>query len=143
MKSKRVEKPKIVLDTNVVISALLSKDGNPAKIFELLLSEKIINFTSNDIINEIIKVYNREKIKELVTKEKISFIVNNFRKFSRIVIPNIKIDAIKDDQDDNKILECAVTAKADFIVSGDEHLTKLKKFKNIIILSPKAFLEYV
>ena len=59
MKSKAPEKIKVVLDTNIVISAPLSKDGNPAKIFELLLLEEIKNFRSFEITEEIMDVLGR------------------------------------------------------------------------------------
>jgi len=55
---------------------------------------------------------------------------------------SIKIEIIKDDPDDNKFTECAVTNKADYIISGDNHLLNLREYGNIKILSPKEFLDY-
>ena len=55
---------------------------------------------------------------------------------------SIKIEIIKDDPDDNKFIECAVTNKADYIISGDNHLLNLREYRNIKILSPKEFLNY-
>lgn len=141
MKSGQAEKLKVVIDTNTVISAPLSENGNPAKIFELLLLEEIINFTSEDIIAEIIEVFDRDKIKGLLPQDKIDAIIKNFRKFSKLIKPNVKLNVIKEDPDDNRILECAETANADCIISGDEHLKKLKSYKNIKIVSPKEFLD--
>lgn len=140
MRLKHTEKLKVVVDTNTVISAPLSEEGNPAKIFELLLLEEINNFRSEDVTNEIVEVFNREKIKKLASEDKIRFIVDNYRKFSRLVRPTIKLNIIKEDDDDNRILECGETANADYIISGDEHLLKLKNYKNMEIVSPKEFL---
>jgi putative PIN family toxin of toxin-antitoxin system len=81
MKSEHTEKLKVVIDTNTVISAPLSEDGNPAKIFELLLLEEINNFRSEKITNEIVDVFNREKIKKLISEDKINFIIDNYRNF--------------------------------------------------------------
>jgi len=53
---------------------------------------------------------------------------------------SIKIEIIKYDPDDNKFIECAVTNKADYIISGDNHLLDLKEYGNVKILSPKEFL---
>ena len=50
-----------------------------------------------------------------------------------------KLSIIKDDLDDNKVLECAKAGKVDFIVSNDKHLLKLKNFEKIKIVSPKEF----
>ena len=140
MKSRRTEKLKVVIDTNIIISAPLSEDSNPAKIFELLLLEEIKNFTSSEIIEEAKEVFNREKIKTAIPQDKINFVIKNFEKFSRFVEPIIKLNIVKDDIKDNMILECAETGNADYIISGDEHLKKLKQYKNIKIISPKEFL---
>lgn len=141
MKLKQEEKLKTVIDTNTVISAPLSEDGNPAKIFELLLLEEINNFRSEDITNEIAEVFNREKIKKLVSEDKINFIIDNYRKFSKLAKPCIKLSIVKEDDDDNRVLECAETANADYIISGDEHLLKLGGHKRIKIVSPKEFFD--
>jgi len=55
----------------------------------------------------------------------------------------IEVDAVKADPDDNKILACAIEAHADFIISGDHHLTDLKEYKNIRIVNPDAFLKLI
>lgn len=134
-------KIKVVVDTNVVISAPLSKDGNPAKIFELILLEKIENYTSLTIIKEIVEVFDRPRISKLIDEEKKNFIVSSFKTFSKIIEPSLKLNIIREDISDNKFLECALTAKADYIISGDEHLKKLEQFGNIKIINPKEFLE--
>jgi len=54
-------------------------------------------------------------------------------------IPGLKIDAIKRDEDDNRVLECAVAGRADLIVSGDRDLTELKSFRGIGIVRPADF----
>ena len=140
MKSERIEKSKVVIDTNTIISAPLSEDGNPAMIFELLLLGEINNFRSEEITNEVIEVFHREKIKKLVSREKTQFIIDNYKKFSELVKPNIELSVVKEDDDDNRILECAETANVDYVISGDEHLLNLKNHKNIKIVSPKEFL---
>ena len=141
MKSEHTEKLRVVIDTNTIISAPLSQNGNPAKIFELLLLEEINNFRSETITNEIIDVFKREKIKKLISEDKIHFIIDNYKKFSKLVEPDIKLSIVKEDEDDNRILECAETANVDYIISGDEHLLKLRNYKNIKISSPKQFLD--
>ena len=141
MKSERIEKSKVVIDTNTIISAPLSENGNPAMIFELLLLGEINNFRSEEITNEVIEVFHREKIKKLISEEKIQFIIDNYKKFSELVKPNIKLSIVKEDEDDNRILECAETGDVDYIISGDEHLLNLKNHKNIRIVSPKEFLQ--
>src|SRR3989344_2043204 len=59
---------------------------------------------------------------------------------SKIVEPKSKLDIIKEDPDDNKILECAVEGKVDYIISQDKHLLDIKEYKEIKIITPKDFL---
>jgi predicted nucleic acid-binding protein len=61
--------------------------------------------------------------------------------YATVVYPKQKIAAVVNDEPDNRILECAVEAKAHFLVSGDSHLKALKQFRDILILSPRAFLD--
>ncbi len=60
-----------------------------------------------------------------------------------MVIPKEKVDAVEEDKKDNMVLECALEAKAEFIVTGDHHLRTLKEFRNITILTPREFIESV
>ena len=61
--------------------------------------------------------------------------------FTHLIEPKESIKVIKDDPKDDMVLECAVEGKADFIVSGDPHLLKLKEFRSIKIVTPKQFLD--
>lgn len=61
----------------------------------------------------------------------------------KLIKPESKFDAVKDDSEDNKILECAFDGDADFIVSGDSHLLNLKDFKGIPIVKTKRVLELI
>jgi putative PIN family toxin of toxin-antitoxin system len=61
-------------------------------------------------------------------------------KVSEIVCPKIALQAVAEDPDDDRILECAVAGRADPIVSGDRHLRRLKSFRNIAIIQPVDFL---
>ena len=54
--------------------------------------------------------------------------------------PTVVLDAIKEDESDNRYLECAVEGKARYIISGDKHLLELGEYRGIVILSPAAFM---
>lgn len=132
---------RIVLDTNVVISAGISTDGNPALIFEMLILEDVKNYTTQDIIDEIKEVLLRPRITKIISLVEQEFIIGIFEKFSEKIAVGIKFQEIKDDPDDNKFLECAVSASADYIISGDNHLLKLHKFRGIKIITPAEFVK--
>ena len=61
--------------------------------------------------------------------------------FTRLTIPSQTLNIIKEDPDDNRILECAAEAGSDVIVSGDDDLLVLKEFRGIRVLSPRQFLQ--
>ena len=61
--------------------------------------------------------------------------------FSYLVKPRKKLNAVKEDPTDNKIIECAIEGKADYIVSGDNHLLKLEKFEEVKIIKASRMLE--
>jgi predicted nucleic acid-binding protein len=67
--------------------------------------------------------------------------IANIRGYATVVHPKEKISAVLEDEPDNRILECAVEAKAQFVVSGDSHLKTLKQFRDIQIVSPREFLD--
>jgi len=136
--SKERSMPRVVIDTNVIISSGIAMDGNPADIFEMLLEKKIINFTSLDIIDEIEQVFSRPKIRSCIDP---GFIVQKFKRLSVIIKIISSINIIRDDPADNKFLECALDSGADYIISGDRHLLDLKEFKGIKIVSPSDFLK--
>jgi len=58
-----------------------------------------------------------------------------------LVVPRGRVNAVRDDPDDSRILECALAAKADFVVSGDRHLLRLRAYGIIPIVTPREFVE--
>ena|SRR3989344_1994871 len=133
-------KKRAVIDTNVLVSAALIKLGKPRKIFEKFLNGEIILIESEELITELKDVLMRSKFKFITIGEKEIFI-KSLTELCEIVEPKQKFEIIKEDSDDNIVLETAVQGKTDYIISGDEHLLKLKEFRGIKILSPKEFLE--
>ena len=129
---------KFVFDTNVYVSALMSKRGNPALLLDRVRNSYTL-FISKDILSEIKDVISRDKFG--YTDAEVNMFVEAIISYSDVVNPEIKIDAIKADPDDNKILECAVTSGASYIVSGDKHLLDLIEYGKIKIITPKAALD--
>jgi uncharacterized protein len=132
---------KIVLDTNVLISAVGWPDSNARKILELILDRKYTLILSSQIIDEYTRVLKRKKL---------GFVKNDIDKFILLLLnigetyePSIKIDIVKDDPHDNKFIECAYTANAQYIISGDKHLLSVGSYKKIRIINPKDFLSII
>ena len=138
--AKKNQNVKAVLDTNVYISAILFA-GKPERIRKLSKEGKIEVFISEIIIAEIAEVLRRTFDWE---NWKISQTIDEIREIAALVIPGRTLSIIKnDDDDDNRILECAAESKVQYVVSGDKHLLSLKRYEGIEILSPAQFLRIV
>lgn len=125
---------RVVFDTNIFISAAL-KGGFSEDILKMASSNIITLICSEDILNELFE--------KLIDKFEwktgnAQFFVETIEEISEIVKVEEKLSVIARDPKDNKILECAVSGKADLIVSSDQDLIKLKKFQNIAIVHPKT-----
>ncbi|MCL6097471.1 MAG: putative toxin-antitoxin system toxin component, PIN family [Bacteroidetes bacterium] len=125
----------IVLDTNVLIAAFISPSGICHEVFELCVHNHSLAL-SEFILSEIKeKLYSKFNYSENEITEVIDLLL---LKFNVVKIIKGKIDICRD-KDDNNILETAVAAKANVIISGDKNLLVLKKYKNISIISPREF----
>jgi len=129
---------KIVCDTNVLVSATLS-NGTPRRLLRLIACGEVENAVSLEILAEAKNVLVRPKFG--FSPEQVTHAIDVFSEISVLVAPVQPVDVIKDDPSDNRILEAAVAAQADCIVSGDEHLLNLQSWNGIEILSPADFLE--
>lgn len=130
----------IVLDSNVIISALLF-GGKPRDILELVISGRVDLYLSNQILEEIGGVLKGSKFQ--FPSRVVGVILKELEALTHLVEPRISIDCIVDDPTDNKILECATASHSEFIVTGDVHLLKLKKYEYISIVNPADFLKIV
>ena len=128
--------PKIVIDTNIYISAIFW-GGKPRAIVDLGRSGQVLIFTSSEIEKEIEK---KLKTKFGLSNEEAAQILLDFSTFTVPVKVSRRITVIDDDPDDDKFIECASESEAGFIVSGDNHLLKLKEYKGIRILKATDFL---
>ncbi len=134
---KKNPEVKVVLDTNIYISAILF-GRKPEEIRKLSQEGKIELLVSEAIIAEVAEVLRKKFDWE---SWQISQVIDEIRETTTLVIPNQTLSVIKKDEDDNRVLECAVEGKAHYIISGDKrHLLPLKEYQGINILSPAEFL---
>ena len=126
---------KVVLDTNTLVSAI-GWSGPPQKILNACLQGKFELYISHALLEEFIRVISRPKLKVIAQHPDLPLILSWLYQPSHIVRTNIVISVIKKDPADNRVLECAVEAGAEVIVSGDKHLLALDAFQGIKILIP-------
>jgi len=135
------KKLKITLDTNVIISALFW-NGFPNAILRKCIRGEVELILSEEILEEVEEVLRKEK-KFMMTEKAIVEQKEELLKIAKLVIPAKKLNVIKEDLKDNKILECGVAGKVNFIVSGDKHLLKIKEFGGIKIVTAREIVEIV
>jgi hypothetical protein len=136
---------KVVIDTNVVISGLISPFGPPAQIIDLWVADEIIVCLSSKIIEEYIAVLLRPKFTRLGSAKNRYEVIAGLVELDNTIIvnPDFHLDVISEDPGDNIFLECAVEAKAEIIISRDDHLLGLAEFQGIQIIRPVNFLEKI
>lgn len=128
----------IFLGTNVLISATFWK-GSSYKIMMRLIDSEFLGFTTNAILQEYRHAVKRDFS---LNEQEIDAKVQKLLEFLEIVSPSEAVNVIKDDPSDNKVLEGALEARADYIITYDaKHLLKIKEFQGITIISPEEFLE--
>lgn len=130
--------PKVVLDTNILISAI-GFGGIPRNVFQLILDGKIKAIISPILIAELEDVVSKKFPK---LEKNFSRIRKSIYKKFKMVHPVITLN-ILNDYPDNRILEAALEGKCNYLVTGDKELLHLKKYRTIRILTAQEFLEII
>ena len=133
---------KAVVDTNILVSALIKPEGKPAQIlqqvgkFELLFSA--------DILDEAREVLNRKRLRKKyhhTAQDVNTFLDAKLRRAGTLVIVEHVENVIKNDPPDNLVLACAAEGHAQYLVSGNAHLLDLVSYQKVEIVTPARFLE--
>src|ERR1700704_3577623 len=132
---------RIVVDTNVLISALLNNHSLPRTIFNLQQSGRFRIVISEEIVSEYRRVlaYPHIQARHRFTPQKIEKYLSLLRNASVLVTPTEQVTVVKDDPDDNKFIACALAGNAEYVVSGDPDLLAIKSYQGIRILTPAMF----
>ncbi len=130
---------RVVIDTNIFISSFFG--GVPKQIIDLWKTGAITLCLSQSIIEEYIEVLHRLKLDKQEIEELTRLFAEGYNSIFTAKTPNLSI--VKDDPDDDKFLECAVALDCKIIVSGDKHLKDIKQYVDIVIYSPRQFIDRV
>jgi putative PIN family toxin of toxin-antitoxin system len=128
---------RVVADTNVFISALMF-GGLPGRFLDLALRRRFTLLTSKMLLDEL---DDKLRGKFAVSERDALAIREKLEGNAEGVEPDFELNAVPDDPDDNRVLECAIAGKADFIVSGDRHLLRIGNYAGIAIVTVRQFLE--
>lgn len=136
---------KAVLDTNQFVSSIISKKGVSFQLLQAWREHAYILITSREIIKEIEQALRYPHItkKYHLQEEDIESFIHLIEHEAVVLPASLRVDVIKEDPDDNKILACALEAGAQYIVSGDSHLLNLRRYKDITIVTAREFLKTI
>jgi hypothetical protein len=135
---------RVVLDTNVVVSGLLW-GGVPLQLLQAAREKRLRLFTSTALLLELTDILGRAKFARKLAASQLSVeqLVERYALLATVVHPAAIPPTILEDPDDDQVLACALTAKADLIVSGDRHLLDLKQYRDIRTATATEALAHV
>jgi putative PIN family toxin of toxin-antitoxin system len=133
--------PRVVFDTNVLISGILTKNTPPAQAIDFVL-ENGQYLISPDLAYELSSVIRRDRFNAYITLEARESFLTRFVEHSNLVVPKTSVTDCRDPKD-NHLLSLALDGKAQYLVTGDDDLLVLNPFHGVSILNPAAFLEQV
>jgi putative PIN family toxin of toxin-antitoxin system len=133
--------PRVVLDTNVLVSAVISQ-GKPRELLRKGITKQFSMVLSDFILREFVRVFRRPRFE--TSEDEIHKIVLALMQVGEVVTVRSNFKVVKDDPDDDAIVNTALDGRADMIVTGDSHLLRLRSFKGIKIVSvPEALQQLV
>ena len=131
---------KIILDTNVIVSALIGSSHPQRIVYDLVFNKKVVVCCSIEIFAEYVSVLSRPKfIKHPEFLIKAEMVLNKIDDLSVKYIPAYKITKIKDESN-SKFLELGLSAETDFIITGNKNDFTFKEYEGIRIVSPEEFI---
>lgn len=128
---------RVVLDTNVLVSAIIS-EGKPRELLRKGISKQFCIVTSDLILKELAIVLSRPKFK--TSEDEIHRIILALMQTSEVVKVTSKLRIVEEDPKDDMIIETAYDGRANMIVSGDSHLLALQDFRGIKITTVEKML---
>jgi putative PIN family toxin of toxin-antitoxin system len=129
---------RVVIDTNIFISFLIS--GSFPKIDKLLQTHKIKLLFSNELLNEFLGVVARPKIKKYFPEKDLIKLLENIQNYADFIDVRTSVNICRDTKD-NFLLALCADGKADYLITGDEDLLVIKKFKKVSIIKIADYLK--
>lgn len=137
MPGKNHKRLRIVLDSNVLISAVVF-GGKPREILERVFRGGLTLIVSPAILDEVEAVLGGEKFR--FSGDAARVVVQEIESSAVVVNPTTAVSVVPDDPDDNQVIACALDGRADCLISGDQHLLKIGRYSSLPIVKPADFL---
>jgi putative PIN family toxin of toxin-antitoxin system len=127
---------RVVFDTNILVSALVFPGGRGDAALRRIIAGRDLLVMSRAILEELLDVLSRKFARDA---EELAHVAVFFSELAIVVAPTRRVRAVQDDPD-NRILECALAGRAEVIVTGDKAPLALKSFRNISLVTLRAYL---
>ena len=127
-----------VIDTNVLISAIFWT-GRPKQLLNKIRHGEITFLTSQILLDELNEILVRADKPFKLSEKEAEQVVETMRNLAEVIQPRSRV-SICGDEDDNRVLECAIDGRAEWIISGDQHLLELQSFQGVEIVTVGDFL---
>lgn len=133
---------RVVLDTNIIVSGIISSSGNPRRILQAWRQKEFTLLSSEAVIQEVTKVFHYPHLSETyqISESDVQIVVQSLVNDAELLEDLYEVERSRD-PDDNVLLACALEGKADYLVSGDSDLLSIKYYHGTQIRTPKQFLE--
>jgi len=132
---------KLILDTNVIVSALIANSIPTKILYELVLTKNVATCLSEEIFAEYVEVLGREKFEKFPHfKSKANVVLNKLRDISTFYRADRQITILKD-ASDNKFLELAAVSYSDYLVTGNAQDFTIDEFEYTKIVTPRDYWE--
>jgi putative PIN family toxin of toxin-antitoxin system len=128
-------------DTNVIVSAALYEESLPALLLSLALEDEVRLFVSPALLHEYETVLKRPRFK--LDENEIMELMKKINRIAVMVTPTKRLSILKTDEADNQILECALKARVNFIVTGNKRHFSFEEFKGVRIVTPRGFIDQI
>ena len=131
----------VVADTNVMVSALLWR-GIPHRILTAAEDGRFALYASPALVDELLDVLARAKFSGRLAARQTSAeaLTRGYLNLVQLIVPPHVVPIVVDDPDDDAVLACAVAGHAQYIITGDTHLLRLKSYQTVQIVTPRVFL---
>ena len=128
---------RITVDTNFLVSATQWDYSVAHKLLKRFIEQDVKLFATKEILDEFSDVLQRDF---KYSKDEVSNVIEKLLFIVELTEPTKKVDIIKEDPDDNKIIECAIASNSEFILTYDKHLLKHRMYEDIKIITPEPFM---
>ena len=134
---------KAVLDTNVLVSGLLSRQGPPRQVFDAWLEGRYTLVTSLYLVDELIHVLSYPRIvnRSNLAERELTDVVAALLSQAEVTAGQLHLPGVTRDPKDDAVVACAVEGNADYVVSGDQDLLVLDAYQGCRTVTPRQFLE--